>query len=122
MADSTLFHIDTIVIDGQAVAFEDGSAMLTGLHRYEHTSVVTASGDDFARRNRVPTTLRFRLQFTGEQDPQALATKGDVQITARDTQANRRVTLPKCRLGTMGDIGGGGVDVTYLVLQAPQWL
>lgn len=122
MADSTLFHIDTIVVDGQAVAFEDGTGMLTGAHRYEHDTVVSASGDDFARRRRVPTTLRLRLQFTGEQSPERLAAVADVQITARDSQTGRRALLTKCRFNTMGDLGGGAVDVTYGVLAPVQWL
>lgn len=121
-AEQLLFHVDTIVVDGKPIAFEDGSAMLTGAARFENETVPSASGNDFARRRRVPTTLRIRLQFNNVVDPAALASTSGVQITARDSQSGRRAMLPNCMFGSLGDLGGGAVDVTYLVLSPIQWL
>lgn len=121
-AEQLLFHVDTIVVDGKPIAFEDGSAMLTGAARFENEMVPSASGNDFARRRRVPTTLRIRLQFNNVVDPAALASTSGVQITARDSKSGRRAMLPNCMFGSLGDLGGGAVDVTYLVLSPIQWL
>lgn len=121
-ADQLLFHVDAIVVDGKPIAFEDGSAMLTGAARFENEMVPSASGNDFARRRRVPTTLRVRLQFNNAVDPAALAATSGVQITARDSQSGRRAMLPNCMFGSLGDLGGGAVDVTYLVLSPIEWL
>ena len=121
-ADSLLCHIDTIVVGGQAVAFEDGSAMLSGAHRFENTTVPSATGNDFAKRARVPTVLKLRVQFSNAVDPAALAGVSGVQITVRDTQSGRRALMQNCAFGSMGELGGGAVDLTYIVLSPVQWL
>ena len=120
--DALLFHIDTIVVGGQAVAFEDGSAMLSGAHRFQHDPVVSASGNDFTKRSRVPTVLKLRVQFNNAVDPAALAGVSGVQITVRDTQSGRRALMQNCSFGSMGELGGGAVDLTYNVLSPVQWL
>jgi len=117
-----LVHIDTIVSDGVPMAFEDGSATISGAHRFENTVVPSAQGDDFARRSRVPTTMRFRYQFNNQADPVRMSAAKDIQMTFRDSQSGRRGTCRKCMFGTMGDIGGGPVDMTYLLLSPIEWL
>lgn len=121
-SDSLLFHVDAAVVDGKPVAFEDGSATLSGAHRFENEVVPSANGQDFARRRRVPTSIRLRLQFNNTVDPDALAKAKDIQITLRDTQSGRRALAQKCVFGSLGEIGGGAVDITYLVLTPIQWL
>jgi len=121
-SDSLLFHVDAVVVDGKPAAFEDGSATLSGAHRFENEVVPSANGQDFARRRRVPTSIRLRLQFNNMVDPDALAKAKDIQITLRDTQSGRRALAQKCVFGSLGEIGGGAVDITYLVLTPIQWL
>lgn len=121
-ADSMLFRVDQIVVDGKPVAFEDGSAMLSGAAGYENEIVVSASGPDFARRKRVPRVLKLNLQFSNATDPAQLAKAQGVQITLRDSQAGRRCIANNCQFGSMGDIGGGTVPITYNVLSPLQWL
>lgn len=121
--ETQLLKFDTIVADGVAVAFEDGSGSLEGAARWENTVVPSASGDDFTSRKRVSTMLRAKIQFGATQDPAAWAAMKDIQITARDTQSGRRCLLTRCTFGSMGAVGGGGsVDITFGVLSAPQWL
>lgn len=122
MADTNLFQIDSLVIDGVPIAFEDASCTITGLHRFENEVMPSASGNDFSRRRRVPTTLQARLQFSGETPPEVLARQAKVQITARDSNGGRRVVLPECQFGSMGAVGGGSVDITYLCLAPAQFL
>ena len=121
-SDSLLFHVDAVVADGKPVAFEDGSATLSGAHRFEDEVVTSAQGQDYARRRRVPTSIRLRMQFNNTVDPDALSEVKDIQITLRDTQSGRRALAQKCVFGSLGEIGGGAVDITYLVLTPIQWL
>lgn len=121
--ETQLLKFDTIVADGVAIPFEDGSGVLSGAARWENTIVPSASGDDFTSRKRTPTQLKAKIQFGATQDPAAWAAMKDIQITARDTQSGRRCLMTRCSFGSMGDIGGGGsVDITFGVLAAPQWL
>ena len=120
--ENLLFHVDTIVVDGLALPFEDGSAMLSGAARFENEVVPSASGIDFAKRKRVPTIVKLKLQFGNAVDPAILASASGVQIMLRDGQSQRRVMLPKCMFASLGDLGGGSVDLSYIVLSPPQWL
>lgn len=121
--ENQLLKFDTIVADGVAIAFEDGSGSLEGAARWENNVVPSASGDDFTSRKRVPTMLRAKIQFGNTQDPAAWAAMQDIQITARDTLSGRRCLLTRCTFGSMGAVGGGGsVDMMFGVLSTPQWL
>jgi hypothetical protein len=120
--DNLLLHIDVVVIDGEPLAFEDGTGIITGAARFENTVVVTASGDDFESRKRVPCLFKCKMQFGAKIDPSKFVAQQGIQITARDQQSGRRALMPKCSFGAMGDLGGGSVDITYNVLAAIQWL
>lgn len=121
--ETQLLKFDTIVADGVALPFEDGSGTLSGAAGWENTVVPSASGDDFTSRKRVARMLKAKIQFGSTVDPAALAAMKDIQITARDTQSGRRCLLARCTFGSLGDVGGGGsVDITFGVLAAPQWL
>lgn len=121
-ADSMLFRVDQIVVDGKPVAFEDGSAMIGGAAGFENEIVVSASGPDFAKRRRVARVLKLNMQFNNAITPSQLASAQGVQITMRDSQSGRRVLASNCQFGAMGDIGGGAVAITYNVLSPLQWL
>lgn len=121
-ADSSLFRIETIVVDGKPIAFEDGSATLSGAARFENELVPSASGNDFSKRKRVGTMLKVKLQFNNAVDPAVLAATAGVQITARDSQSGRRALMNNCMFGSLGELGVGSVDITYNVLSPIQWL
>jgi hypothetical protein len=120
--ENLLFHIDTLSVDGVPVAFEDGSGMISGAARYQNEPVLSASGDDFNKRKRVPTLFKCKIQFGNAVDPKLYVGIQGVQITARDKQSGRRALMPKCSFGDMGEVGGGPVDVTFNVLSEIQWL
>lgn len=121
--ETQLLKFDTIVADGVAIPFEDGSGTLEGAARWENTVVPSASGDDFTSRKRVPTMLKSKILFGNTQDPAKWAAMRDIQITARDTVSGRRCVMPRCSFSSMGAIGGGGsVDIAFNVLSAVQWL
>lgn len=117
-----LFKIDTIIVDGAPIAFEDGSGAIEGAARFTNQVVPSASGDDFNRRTRVPTLFRARIQFNDTVDPATFAAMQGVQIAARDQSSGRRALMPNCSFGEMGSIGGGAVDITFNVLSPIQWL
>lgn len=122
MADSLLFRIETLVVDGVPLAIEDGSATLTGMAGFENRAVPAASGDDAVLRARVPRTVACKLLFNGTRSPTDFARHEEVQITGRMQGGGRRVLLTKCTFASLGAIGQGTVDVTYNVLSEPQWL
>lgn len=120
--ENMLLHVDVVVADGAPLAFEDGTGILSGAARVKNETVLSASGDDFTKRGRVPTMFKMKLQFGQKDIPSNFSKMQGVQITARDSQSGRRVLMTKCTFAEMGDIGGGSVDVTYNVLSEPQWL
>ena len=120
--DNLLFHIDTIVVDGAPVAFEDGSGTISGAARFENEVVPSGSGDDFEKRKRVPTLFKCKIQFGPAVNPDSYAKMRNVQITARDGQAGRKALMAKCSLASFGEVGGGSVDIVFNVLAPIQWL
>lgn len=120
--DNMLLHVDTIIADGKVIAFEDGTGILSGAARFKNEVVLSASGDDFTKRARVPCMFKMKLQFGPNDVPEDFAKMTGVQITARDTQGNRRALLTKCTFAEFGDVGSGSVDLSYIIQSAPQWL
>lgn len=123
MADENqLFHIDTIILDGQSISFEDSTGVLSGAAGFEQQTKVSASGDDFATRARVPRYLNAKLQWSATSDPKVFAKMRNVQISMRDSFSGRKCLAPKATFGKLGDIGGGTVDITFNLLSELQWL
>jgi hypothetical protein len=120
--ETLLFKIDAIVAGGVAVPIEDGSGSIVGAAGFENEIVPSASGDDYSRRKRIPRQLRTRIQFGPTANPDAFAEMVDIQITARDTSSGRRALMTRCTFASMGEIGGGPVDVVWNVLSPIQWL
>lgn len=121
-ADNGLFTVDTILDDGKPIAFESGSATLSGAAGFERQVVPSADGPDFSRRVRVARQLRLNLQFGPTTDPAALAKKSGVQVALRDKHSGRRALCNNCEFASMGEIGGGPVQLTYNILEPIQWL
>lgn len=120
--ENLLFQIDQIVVDGQALAFESGTGELINAAGFENEGVASATGDDFVKRKRVVRELKLKLQFANTTDPQRMAAQSNVQIAARDTQGGRKALLNRCAFKSMGSIGGGSVELSYLVLTPIQWM
>lgn len=117
-----LLHWDQVVVSGVSLEVVDGSVRASGMAGFENSAVPSASGNDFSKRARVPRSLSLQLQFGADMTPDTLRGMRGVQITARDTQSGRRVLMNTCDFASMGEIGTGPVDVTFLVLAEPQWL
>ena len=117
-----LLHFDQVVARGIGLNTVDGSVVGSGFAGYENTAVPSSMGDDFSKRARVPRSLRMQVQFGPDMSPDDLRSIRDEQITARDSQSGRRVLMNRCTFASMGDLGAGPVDVTFLVLSEPQWL
>lgn len=120
--DNLLYKIDAVVADGVALPITDGSGKISGAARFENDVALSASGDDYNKRKRVPTLFKAQIQFGPSADPAKFAAMKDIQITARDTQSGRRALMPRCSFGSLGDIGDGPVDVVFNVLSPIQWL
>ncbi len=120
--ETLLFKIDALVADGVAMPIADGSGSIVGAAGFENEVVPSASGDDYNRRRRIPRQLRASIQFGPTVNPEALANMIDIQITARDTSSGRRALMTRCTFASLGEIGGGPVDIVFNVLSPIQWL
>lgn len=120
--ENNLFHIDTIIVDGQAISFEDSTGVLSGAAGFKNDTKVSASGDDFVYRSRVPRFLKAKLQWSSAHDPRSFSKLNNVQISMRDSFTGRKCMAPKATFGDLGDIGAGTVDVTFNLLSDLQWL
>jgi hypothetical protein len=117
-----LLHFDQVVVSGVALEVVDGSVSASGFAGFENSAVPSASGNDYSKRARIARSLRMQVQFGADMSPDTLRNMRGVQITARDTQSGRRVLMNNCEFASMGDVGTGPVDVSFLVLAEPQWL
>jgi uncharacterized protein YfiM (DUF2279 family) len=124
MADTNnlIFKIDVIMADGVALAFEDGSATVTGAAGFENEAKLSASGPDFSLRKRVARTMKARIQFDATVNPVDFAKMNGVQITMRDSFTGRKVIANGCAFKSMGDIGTGPVDFEFNLLRELQWM
>lgn len=122
MAKYQLFKIDTIVADGQVLAFEDATGTVSGAAGFENKNTLSASGDDYVVRTRVARVLKAKLQWGAELDPQRFSRMSGVQITMRDTVSQRKCIANNCSFGSLGDIGAGTVEVSFNLLSELQWL
>jgi hypothetical protein len=120
--ETRLFKIDTIMADGKVLAFEDATGMLSGAAGYKNEAKLSASGDDYVARTRVARTLKCKLQWGPQRDPQEFTSMSEVQITMRDQVSRRKCIATKCTFSELGDIGGGTVDVTFILQSELQWL
>lgn len=120
--ENQLVHIDVIIVDGQAIAFEDSSGTISGAAGFENDVKMSASGDDFSSRKRVPRGLKAKLQFGPTTDPATFAKMSGVAIAMRDSFTGRKCLAPKCNFKSMGEIGGGTVDIEFNLLSELQWL
>lgn len=120
--ENILFRIEQVVVDGQALAIEDGSGELTGAAGFENEGVASASGDHYVRRKRVVPQFKVKLQFGKTVNPDQFSKQTNVQISAKDLASGRRAVMNRCAFGSLGTVGGGSVELTYLVLSPVQWL
>ena len=120
--ENQLFHIDTIVADGAAFAFEDTSATISGAAGFKNDPKLSASGADFVYRSRVPRVLKFRVQVGSTFDPKSVSSMSNVQIAMRDSFTGRKCLAPKATFENLGDIGGGSTELSFLLNDEIQWL
>lgn len=121
--DNQLVKIDQIVVDGTAIAFEDGSGVIEGAAGFEATPVLSASGDDYLSRKRVARMLTANLQFGPGGSPSLVTNKTGIQISMRDSVTKRRILANNASFSSMGSVGAGGaVQVKFALLSELQWL
>jgi hypothetical protein len=120
--ETQLFKIDTIVADDKILAFEDATGVLSGAAGYKNEAKLSASGDDFVMRTRVPRILKCKLQWGTQRDPREFTSMSEVRITMRDQVSKRKCIATKCTFQELGDIGAGTVDVSFILQSDLQWL
>lgn len=122
MSSQSLFKADSITVAGQALAFEDGSATISGLARVRATVVPSASGPDFETYAREATQINLRLQFGPGVSVEDLKNIKDARVVLKDSNGPRRFLAPRCSFAGLGTVGSGPVDLTLNVLEPIQSL
>ena len=116
----SLFHVDTLVVNGKPISIVDGSCEISGLLGYENKAVPASSGADGTMRQRVPRTIKAKILFKPGVTVADLTGKG--QITARDLEGPRRVMANNCVIASLGTLGNGPTDIEWNVLEEYQIL
>lgn len=122
MSEQSLFNVDSLTVDGQALAIVSSSARISGVMGYASQSVPSATGPDFEQHSRVPRSITAQIQFGRSVNPDDLRKIKGARIVLKDTQGPRRCLAPNCSVASLGDVGGGPVDITFNVLEPYQWL
>lgn len=122
MSANSLFKVDSITVNGAALAIVDGSATISGVTGFEAEVVVSASGPDYEQYKRVPRVLDMQIQFGPSVEPAALAGMRNARVVLKDVNGPRRAMCPNCSYASMGQVGKGPVDLKVNILEAIQWL
>lgn len=120
--ENQLFKIDTVIVDGKALAIEDGSATISGVAGFENETKVSASGDDFVLRKRVPRVMKAKLQFGPAVNPADFAKMSGIQIRLQDGFSGRKCLATNCVFKSLGEVGAGSADIEFNLLSDLQWL
>lgn len=120
---NSLFHVDTLVVDGVPINITDSSAMVSGLAGFENEPVTAAgNGEDAIKRKKVPRIIKAKLMLTDPSQTKYFSGLCNSTITLRDTHSSKRIMFNKCSFGKMGDVGGGEVDIEFIGISQPVYL
>ena len=122
MSEQSLFKVDSITVDGAAIAFQEGTAIINGAGGYVATSVPSGSGPDFESHAREPRTIEFSIQFGRSINPADLRAIQNARVVLKDSRGPRRCLAPNCSFASMGPIGQGPVRLVLNALEEYQWL
>ena len=117
MSDQSLFRVDSLTINGVALAIVDSSVRVDGLVPFRKEVVPSASGPDFESKARVPRVVQGQIQFGPKVSPEELAKIEGARMVLTDLGGPRRILAPNVSLGSFGTVGSGPVDVTFNVLE-----
>lgn len=116
------YRVDTMTLDGEGLNLEDGTATIDGAAGFERDPVLAAYGDDSTTRKRVARTIKTKLFTETGFDPQNFSKVRNAQIVMTNLQTGQRVRAGKCAFQSLGTIGEGTVEVTFVVLSNLQFL
>lgn len=122
MSEHSLFKVDSITINGVALAFVDGTARINGAASYTSNVVPSGTGPDKQMHQRVPRTIELELQFDRSVNPAELMKIDGARVVLKDSRGPRRCLAPNCSFGSLGPVGGGQAQLTLNALEEYQWL
>lgn len=121
--DNALFHVDSLTIDGVAIAIADASAEVEGLAGYENEAKPSAGNAPTAiQRKKVPCTINAQLQLTKLAQIDTIKNTCNAQIVLRDQHSGQRILFSKASFASMGKVGAGPVDIKFIATSQPQYL
>lgn len=122
MSDQSLFKVDSITVDGVAIAFVEGTAIINGAGDYTSTVVPSGNGPDYEQHTRVPRTIELDIQFGRNVNPEDLKKINGARVVMKDSRGPRRCLANSCSFGSLGALGGTSTKLTLNVLEKYQWL
>lgn len=122
MSEQSLFKVDSITIEGVAISFVEGSAIINGAGDYTSTVVPSGNGPDFQQHARVSRTIEMDIQFGRSVNPEDLKKIDGARVVLKDTRGPRRCLARNCSFGSLGAIGGTSTKLMLNVLEPYQWL
>lgn len=122
MSENSLFKVDSITIDGAAIAFVEGTAIINGAGDYTSTVVPSGRGPDYQQHARVTRTIELDIQFGRNVDPEELKKIDGARVVMKDSRGPRRCLANNCSFGALGALGGTSTKLTLNVLEPYQWL
>ncbi|AJY64537.1 hypothetical protein [Burkholderia glumae] len=120
--DSEIFRVDSLTVDGEEWAIEDGSATVEGAAGFEREATLATNGQDYTTRKRVARVIKTKLLFTGSLEPESISSIREAQIVMTNLRTGRRCRAGKCTFKSMGEVGNGPVSIEFIALTALQWL
>ncbi len=120
---SSIYHIDSLTIDGVAIAIEDSSAEIEGLAGIENEAKPSAgAGATKTVRKKIPTIIKAKLQLVNPADVEYFSAVCESQITVKDAHLGKRIMFSKCSFGKLGTVGKESVDVEFIANSRPVYL
>lgn len=122
MSENSLFKVDSITINGEGIAFVDGTAIINGAGDYTSTPVPSGNGPDFEQHARVGRTIELDIQFGRSVNPDDLKKINGARVVMKDSRGPRRCLANNCSYGSLGALGGTSTKLVLNVLEPYQWL
>lgn len=122
MSQYTLFKVTSITVDGVSLPIVDSSVRITGVAGFAATSVPSGQGPDYETFAREGRQIRGQIQFGPAVNPDDIKKIKNARIVCKDEHGPRRCLAPNCSFGSMGEVGGGPVDIAFNALEEYQWL
>lgn len=116
MAQHELYDNLDIQVDGLTIQTETGGVTLEGALGWEGDAVAATSGPHNLTGKRIVPKVKAKALFNQNLTIEQIRGWTDVRLTlSKSWGTERRVLCHNCSVATLGELGGGAVDVEFHV-------